>query len=388
MNSPTDFDLHASGLSSIDVDDHSGGVVITTSQRRRQGRFPLLRLPKEIRLHVLSFLLPDVDQIDSGNEWGCIQDAGESITADIWTTYRHDNAPCEMAVMQTSRQIYEETAGYLYDRLTVIVHIEDNGVDFLTAHWGCGCVEGCLDTNIPLHKFRCVWLQVQASYDQPRHLVHVRRNIVDFCSMFYRLESLKCLRVDFWDSSHCQAGTRWGFEEPTSIQGGVEVATKDLEDLMEYVGYDEKTVEQQIWRAANSTGTALVSTDIELILQPLKLLRNVSSCQIFLNPHLQEHTSLVELVASYKEMIESKEELVLEDLMLVHATSEDLYRLARSVHGEGLYHLHSTEKERMESLLWRTRKWHSIRAESCVGTEHASVRDGFLPAELLWWSGN
>ena len=187
MDSSTDsFDLHASGLSAIDVDDFSGGAVITTSQRRRQGRFPLMRLPKEIRLHVLSFLLPDVDQIDSGNEWGCSQDAGEGVTAFIWTTYRHDNAPCEMAVMRTNRQIYEETAGYLYDRLTMIVHIEDDGVDFLTTHWGCGSVKGCLDTNIPLHKFRCVWLQVQASYDQPKHLVHVRRNLVDFCSKLYR----------------------------------------------------------------------------------------------------------------------------------------------------------------------------------------------------------
>ena len=155
----------------------------------------------------------------------------------------------------------------------------------------------------------------------------------------------------------------WGSEEPTSIQGGVKVATKDLEDLMEYTGDDENTIEKQTWRAANSTGTALVSTDIELILQPLKLLRNVGCCQIFLNPHLQEHTSLVELVAGYKGMIESKEELLLEDLMLVHATSEDLYRLARSVHGDGFYHLHSTEQERMESLLWQTRKWHSIRSE-------------------------
>lgn len=112
-----------------------------------------------------------------------------------------------MAIMRTSRQIYEETARYLYDRLTIIVHIEDDGINFLSTHWGCGCLDGCVSTMIPLHKVKCVWLQIRSSCDQPRHLVHVRRNLIDFCKAICLLESLKCLRVDFWDSYHYQAGT-------------------------------------------------------------------------------------------------------------------------------------------------------------------------------------
>ena len=364
MDSKDDrFNLQSSGLSAIDVDDRSGGAVITIKRSRRHGKFALMHLPLELRLRVFSFLLPDVDEIDPGNEWGCTQSAGESYTDIIWTTYRHDGAPCEMAIMRTNRQIYDETAGYLYDRLTVIVHIESDGVNFLTMHWGCGEVARCMLTSFPLHKSKCVWLQVHASYDQPKHLAHVRINLLDFCCILYQLESLNDLRVDFWDYCHCREGTMMGFEEPTGVQSCIKVATKDTEYLIADQEYTTETAERKTWRAANSTGTALVATDIELILQPLKLLRNVKSCRIFLNPKLQENTSLVELTARYKEIIESKREHTLEDLKFVHETSEDLYRLARSVHGEIFCISLFTATERMESLLWHTRKWHSMEAE-------------------------
>lgn len=153
-----------------------------------------------------------------------------------------------------------------------------------------------------------------------------------------------------------------GIEEPTSVQGSVEVTTIDVEHLTDHGSYTKETIERRLWRAANSTGTALFATDIELIMQPLALLRNVSKCQIYLNPRLQEKMPLMELVAYYKKIIESKEQQILEDLKFVHETSEDLYRLARSIHGQSFSGLRPTEQERMEDLLWQTRRWHSMRA--------------------------
>lgn len=86
--------------------------------------------------------------------------------------------------------------------------------------------------------------------------------------------------------------------------------------------------------AGNPTGIPLYTTDLELILQPLKFLRNVSNSQISLDPHLQENMSLVDLVANPKKIMESKKERALEDLKILHDTSKDLYHLTGSVYGE------------------------------------------------------
>ena len=331
-----------SGLSAIDVDDRSGNSVISPMLARRSGRFPLLRLPQEIRLHVLGFLLPDVKWIDSGNEWDCLQDAGSGITDCIWTTHRNDGAKCEMAIMRSSSQIYYELIGYLYDRMTVIAHIREHGVDFLSNHWGCCSLPEDDFADVPLHKFKCVWIQVHASYDQRKHLVHVRRNLLDFCLSLSQRRSLKHVRVDFWDARHCLRGGMSGFYEATGVQGGVEVATKDVQDIMDIEEDPEGPAERLIWRAENSTGTRLAATDMELILQPLKLMRNVKNMQIYLNPYLQEHALLREMVAECKALIESTKEHTLEDLKLIHDTSEALEHFWDTV---------SLKEERLETLL-------------------------------------
>ena len=357
--------LQDSSLSAIDLDDLFGEPVITTMPSHRQLESPLMRLPPEIRLQIIGFLLPDVNPIDPGNEWGNewlgLQAAGQRLTERISTTFRHDRAPCEMAIMRTNRQIYEEAAAYLYDRLTVIVKIDAAGVDFLSTRWGCICLGRDLFTGFPLQKTGCVWLQVRASNDHPRHIVHIRRNLLDLCGALYQVESHKGIRVDLWDSYHGQASAWRGYWEPTGVQGGVPVVTKTIEHIMHTEACTKEVAEKRRWGTRNSTGTALVATDVELVLQPLKLLRNVKDCQIFLNPAVQANTLVVSLVARHKEMVEGVEELKLEDLQLVHDTSEDLYRLAETDSGEGI-DLESAEHERMEKLLWQTRKWHSFQA--------------------------
>lgn len=345
------FGLLDSGLSAIDLNDQTGDGVITIHQSRCQGKFPLMRLPQELRLHIISFLLPDVEEIDPGNEWDCTQDAGSGITDSICTTYRKDGARCEMAIMRTNREVYQETSRYLYDRITVIVHVEKDGVNFLTTHWGCGVLVDCF-FDIPLQKAKRVWLQIHGSSNQARELVHVRRNLKDFCSTLYQLESLKSLRVDFWDSCHFRAGTQMVFEEAiTTIQGGIPTTTIDTKDLYPRREDLGETSEWCLWRMGNSTGSTMASTDMELILQPLRLLRNVGDCQIFLNVHLQNDAGLMEMVAHCKEVIESTWRHTIEDIRLVHDTSEEL----------GFYCFPDTAQGRMDSLLWQTRRWHSIQ---------------------------
>ena len=296
MDSTDDcFDLLESGLSAIDVDDQSGDAIVTILQSRRRGRFPLMRLPIELRLHALSFLLPDVETIDPGNEWDSSQDPGSFVEDIIGTTLRHDRAPCQMAILRSSRQIYEETSHYLYDKLTIAARIRDDGVNFLRYHYGCGCLAYplCQLANVPFSKFKCVWLKIEASTNQPKHLVNVRRNLLDFCGVLYQQETLKCVRVDLWDVCNSPIGVPNGMDQRHNY-------------YIIYPECPEGDLIGKTWRAANSTGTNMVATDIELILQPLKLLRNVSSCQIFLSRHLQHDLWSRDLVARHKEIIESK----------------------------------------------------------------------------------
>lgn len=147
-----------------------------------------------------------------------------------------------------------------------------------------------------------------------------------------------------------------GSEDPTGVQGGVDVATQDVEYLMNYSNCIEEIAQREIWRTGNPTGIPLFATDFELTLQPLKLLRNVSNFQISLDPHLQENMSLVDLVASRKKIIESKKERTLEDLKILHDTSKDLYHLAGSVYGERFGISLSIEQEKIKSQIWQTRK--------------------------------
>ena len=107
-----------------------------------------------------------------------------------------------MAIVCSSHQIYDETANCLYNRLAIIVIVGDDGVSFLSSHWGSGEISGDFLTKIPFDKFKLVWLQIEAAFDQRKHLVHVHRNLLDFCDALCQTDLPKCLRVDLFDARH------------------------------------------------------------------------------------------------------------------------------------------------------------------------------------------
>ena len=222
-----------------------------------------MRLPQELRLHIISFLLPDVEEIDPGNEEDCSQDFGSGIMASLWTSYRLDGNRCEMAVMRASRQIYEKSSRYLYDRLTIIIYIESDSVHFLRTHWECRTLDGCF-FNIPLQKMKHVWLHIHPCYNDPECLVYVRRNLIDFCSTLYQLDCIKSLRIDFWDSGH-DLGMLVSSEETTANQGGIPTASKYAGYRLPACGYGEKNADWYLFGTANSTGSTMVATDMELM---------------------------------------------------------------------------------------------------------------------------
>ena len=370
-------DLLKSGFSSIDVDDLTGGGIITIANSRRQGRFPLMRLPTEIRLHIFSFLLPDLKIIYPPFKGGCFSYPGSYENDYGGAYYRHDFILGDMAIMRSNRHIYNETSNYLYNRSTIMVSVGDDGVNFLSSHRGCGEMSKSSLIEFPFHKFKLVWLQIEAAFDQRKHLVHVRRNLLDFCTALCQKDPPKCLRVDLFDAHHWDTGTTLHFHETTSVQGGVKVVTEDVENVMRrsHGFWTDEIAERQIWRAANSSGTSLAATDIEVILQPLKLLRGVKRCHVFLNPYLQSNDSLRELAARHEEIVQSKRDLTLAGLKSVHDMSEELSRLAVSIHDERIIDLHPIEQKRMEQLLWQTRKWHKL---PCVPVEECrSYQGGF-----------
>ena len=351
--------LLESGLSAIDVDDSTGDGIEAITKFRRQGPFPLMRLPAEIRLHVFSFLLPDMKTLYSRRK-GCFSGPGTFGNSHGGWKYRHDFAAGDMAIMRSNRQIYDETTYYLYIRSTLVVSVGEDGINLLSSPWGCGEISRKLLKELPFNKFKLVWLQIQAAIDQRKHLVDVRRNLLDFCIALCQGDPLKSLRVDLFDSRHWDAGCL-DLHEVTSVQGGVKMVTKDIEYIMRRYDCSQEIAEGKIWRAVNSTGTSLAATDIEAILQPLKLLRGVERCQIFLNPHLQSDNSLVVLANLHEQIVQSKGDLSLADLTSVHDMSEELYRLASTFSRTILFvYYHPEKQKRMEHLLWQTRKLHKL----------------------------
>ena len=351
--------LLESGLSAIDADDLTGGGIIIVTKYRRQGRFPLMRLPAEIRLNIFSFLLPDMKPLYSRRR-GRFPGPASFKNFPGRGRYRHDFAPGNLAIMRSNRQIYDETTNYLYNRSTLVVSVDDDGVNLLSSHWGCGEMSKKSLKEIPFNKFQGVWLQIQATLDQRKHLNDIRRNLLNFCIVLCQTDPLKGLRVDLFDSRHCDAG-RLDPHEATYDQGGVKMITRDIEDIMRRYSCTQEIAERETWRAVNSTGTSLAATDIEAIVQPLKLLCGVERCQIFLNAHLQSDKSLVELATLHEDVVQSKGDLTLADLTSVFELSEELYRLASTLTRRALLVYYNTEKEkRMEHLLWQTRKRHKL----------------------------
>ena len=317
-----------------------------------------MRLPAELRLHIFSFLLPDLKSIYPVFRWCCPFRPGSRKDGYGYWRYRSDFDAANMAIMRSNRQTYDEVSSYLYNRSTIVVIVRASGVNLLKSHWGCGRLRARSLIDIPFDKFKLVWLQIEAPFDLRKHLVHVRRNLLSFCTALCQTDSPKCLRVDLFDACHRDESKSL---ESIHVQGGVKIVTEGIESLIDRSwGCTKEITENQIWRAANSTGISLAATDVEVILQPLKLLRGVQRCQIFLTPHLQRDNSLADLTALHEEIVRSKRDITLTDLTSVQNVSEVLYNLAAFNQDEKFISFHHKGQKRMERLLWQTRKWHRL----------------------------
>ncbi|KAL8924356.1 MAG: hypothetical protein Q9208_004138 [Pyrenodesmia sp. 3 TL-2023] len=103
--------------------------------------FPIFNLPSELRAHILSFLLPDVNPIQCDTHWsptaegpprGCCPvtwEAGEGLSE---YTFRSDGEPCQMAILRTCRCLFDDGMKQLYACKTYKAHVFDYGIDFLT----------------------------------------------------------------------------------------------------------------------------------------------------------------------------------------------------------------------------------------------------------------
>ena len=85
--------------------------------------------------------------------------------------------------------------------------------------------------------------------------------------------------------------------------------------------------ELDLCETANSTGCIRVATDMDLFVQPFRLLRNVGEYQIFLNSSSNKDAKLVKMVARCEEVIKGTQKHSIKDLKLVHDASEELYRM-------------------------------------------------------------
>lgn len=121
-------------------------------------------------------------------------------------------------------------------------------------------------------------------------------------------------------------------------------------------GYVEEDATGHLSGTAKSTGKTIVATDVKLMFQPLRLLRNVDHCEIHGTSSLEMDATIMDMVGGCNEVMTSTQELHMEDPKLVHDTSEEPIYHVRNL--SWTYHTYERDQgqQRLDSILWQTGK--------------------------------
>ncbi|KAL8692342.1 MAG: hypothetical protein Q9218_002616 [Villophora microphyllina] len=101
--------------------------------------FPIFDLPYELRIHILSFLLPDLPTIECDKAWSPLREfPPRKYSQDMWSCndysawqFRSDEGSNYMEVLRANRQLWKEGMDYLYERKSFKITVSDFGIDFL-----------------------------------------------------------------------------------------------------------------------------------------------------------------------------------------------------------------------------------------------------------------
>lgn len=262
----------------------------------------LMGLPVEVRRKILGHLLPNAQEIR-------VADTEPLHTKENWLMLRPRYEACHTAVLRANRQLYTEGTAVLYNRAFRVM-VTHTGVVFLKSGYSLIEINEPMSTRsfyemrdnrlstFAFHKVKQLQIQLWAT-DCRYNLFDLRAVIINLCSILYGQPSLKNVRVDLYDSGYKPQefdsyddyyDLLFDDDEPHPAQdkhpGQMLIYNKES-------GFYNK--ESGFWIGMRWSGISTRShnipsrtTDLELILQPLKLLRGVVRARINLTAEAEK----------------------------------------------------------------------------------------------------
>ncbi|KAI4161183.1 MAG: hypothetical protein LQ342_005078 [Letrouitia transgressa] len=238
--------------------------------------FPFLRLPTELQMKILSYLLPSnkvlevPENIHSSN--GATGLNNEKYGR--WVDYWNPGDICQVSILQASRYLYKLGKDVLYGR-TLRIHVWENGIDFL-------------DEQIQVYElpswfrydyFRKLSIQVHPT-DFTYYEEELRENFLGVCVFIANnVDLIEDLEIEFM-------GETW-----------------DPEDLFRRCIDSGCRNDLVIWREREEVDYRYSEADIVAwMLGPIAQIQNVNRFSIRLPASVATNTSLRELAERYRKV--------------------------------------------------------------------------------------
>ncbi|KAL8708286.1 MAG: hypothetical protein Q9225_007624 [Loekoesia sp. 1 TL-2023] len=252
----------------------------------------VLDLPTEIRIQILSYLLPDLPVIECDVDWSPnYNDPPRYVSPHDWEPehecaaydFRSDKEPCSTAILRANRQLHADGLRYLYVGKTYKLTVFDYGFDFLAS-------SGQLRQLPPLPYTEIKEFVIQiAPCDLATTGWRLRSNLVWLCELLrnnninfkkLRIEFVSDTRAGFWSDAWDETES----DHPTPLS-----AEDNIHDLpnANLIAHDEGFGSTFAW-----------------MIRPLALLPKADECAIEVPSSLREKGHILALAKRYKEGID------------------------------------------------------------------------------------
>lgn len=285
----------------------------------------LMGLPIEVRSKILGHLLPSALEIGVSEHfsWGVEHERDRVF-------YRPQDEACHMAVLRVNRQLSGEGSSILHNR-TFRVLVTYRGVSFLERRYELGDISKPMlhgDYELranpllafPFHRVKQIQIGLWAT-DFRYNLFALRRALIDLCDVLNHQPSLKNIRIDMYDRFYRpnipESPDEIAFEDdaphppPSRNRANIDYFFYDCQKEFWYSMFEKPWADPLghtppdrafgLWERGNDTPRithdipALI-TDVELILQPLKSLRNVGKARFNLTSKAEKDQDMMSIV--------------------------------------------------------------------------------------------
>lgn len=295
-------------------------------------RSSLFGLPLELRQHIYSYLLPwnEHHMFQTGLH-GDIPNLGLKTAKQASnTTYSgptHERLQAHTAIMCVNSQLYYEVREYLFHNSIIRILVDESGYSFLESDSGGPFPDAmrpqqgtkrylsqnqndilnyqCRDRFTNWHKFfmsnfdftqpRKLVIRIQGpDYENPEGVVQIRESMMNLCDVLRKCPKIKAVEVEPQSQEYCCPDNADG----NGTHGSYfvwEWENKIVPTSRPWFGrrkYRQIFNREAVWGGKLRHLLSQERSDLNLVLQPLKLLRNVVKPTVFLPPTADDITLL------------------------------------------------------------------------------------------------